>query len=64
MTTTDVAMALKVARLGRFDRVYSDLHGRWVRFSRWTGADSAEVLDSDTCEVLPDEVHRSQLRLY
>jgi hypothetical protein len=53
---------MAVARLGRLDRVYSELHGRWVRFLQWTSQDSALVADSDTCEPLPDEVHREQLR--
>jgi hypothetical protein len=63
-TTTTTARTAAVAKLGRFDRVYSDLHGKWVRFGQWTSQDSAEVLDSDTCEPLPDEVNRSQLRTW
>jgi hypothetical protein len=63
MTMQSIQNAAAVARLGRWDRVYSDLHRKWVRFSHWTDSTSAQVLDSDTCEPLPDEVHRSQLRV-
>jgi hypothetical protein len=42
--------------------VYSTLHGKFVRFGQWTSSTSAEVLDSDTCQPLPDEVHPTQLK--
>jgi hypothetical protein len=52
----------KVAGLGRFDRVYSELHGMWVRFLAWEDSCYAQVGDSETCEPLADLVHKSQLR--
>lgn len=44
-----------------YDRVFSVVHGKWVRFLRWEG-DLAVVADSDTGRELPDLVHRTQLR--
>jgi hypothetical protein len=47
--------------LNQNDRVYSEVHGAWVRFVRWEG-EFAAVADSDTGRELPDLVHRTQLR--
>ena len=61
---SQVQNEIRVAGLGRFDRVYSVLHQRWVRFLCWEDSTWAEVADSDSCEPLPDLVHREQLRAY
>ncbi len=45
------------------DLVFSELHGRHVRFVAYhDGGLFLEVMDRDTLAVLPDYVHHTQVR--
>lgn len=62
--TIPAPSVIGLTRLRQWDRVFSTLHGKFVRFLWWDrGGLSAAVADSDTCEQLPDWVHWTQFRL-
>lgn len=49
------ADSLKNLKYG--DKFVCRMHGKVVRFSRWIDETAAEVMTSDTCEILPDWTH-------
>ena len=48
-------------RVGQWDRVFSELHGKWVRLLGVEADGYLEVGDSESLKPLADLVHPTQL---
>jgi hypothetical protein len=63
MSKAEAPSIKRVVALRKWDRVFSTLHGKFVRFLDWDKSGlRAAVADSDTLEQLPDWVHWTQFR--